>query len=261
MRPRRGGQRTIAGIARWTFPAGSPGSAAVNGPSPALGLLGLADLGPDSEVPVILFQCRWHRDDAGRVWLRVAAVTFGPTRWDGAVATLLEQDPSWMDWRTAMATGNRAPKIVVGVDGSEASVEALRQAQRLAVPLGAEIEATGCWEYPQMYVGYEMMGIEGFEERAGELLQEAVTSAFGPHRPGNVRTRLVHGSARQSLIDASGDADLLVVGRRGQGGFGRMQQTSRSTISCRILPSVEGSQTVSMKPRRETRRARATCSG
>jgi nucleotide-binding universal stress UspA family protein len=54
-----------------------------------------------------------------------------------------------------MATRNHAPKIVVGVDGSDASVEALRQAQRLAGPLGAEIEASGCWEYPQMYDGYD----------------------------------------------------------------------------------------------------------
>ena len=119
-----------------------------------------------------------------------------------------------------MAITSRAPRIVVGVDGSEASVEALRQAQRLAVPLGAEIQATGCWQYPQMYVGHEMMGITGFEERAGELLEEAVVSAFGPDRPGNVRTCLLHGAARESLIDASRDADLLVVGRRGQGGFG-----------------------------------------
>lgn len=118
-----------------------------------------------------------------------------------------------------MATRNHAPKIVVGVDGSDASVEALRQAQRLAGPPGAEIEASGCWEYPQMYDGYVMAGIEGFEEQAGEILQEAVISAFGPHTPENVRTRLVHGPARQTLIDASRDADLLVVDRRGHGGF------------------------------------------
>jgi nucleotide-binding universal stress UspA family protein len=96
----------------------------------------------------------------------------------------------------------------------------LRQAQRLAVPLGAEIQAVGCWDYPQMYEGYVMMGIEGFEERAGEILQEAVASAFGSQRPDNLRTSLVQGPARQSLVEASKDADFLVVGRRGHGGFG-----------------------------------------
>jgi nucleotide-binding universal stress UspA family protein len=64
------------------------------------------------------------------------------------------------------------------------------------------------------------MGIKGFEEGAGGLLEETVVSAFGPDRPGNVRTCLLHGPARELLINASRDADLLVVGRRGQGGFG-----------------------------------------
>ena len=154
-----------------------------------------------------------------------------------------------------MATGNRGPRVVTGVDGSEASFEALRQAQRLAVPLGAEIEATGCWQYPQMYVGHEMMGIKGLEERAGELLEEAVVSALGPERPGNVRACLVHGSARELLIDASRDADLLVVGRRGQGGFGGLLLGSASSAcvarcwsSTHRLRTAKATSAVRLKP-------------
>jgi nucleotide-binding universal stress UspA family protein len=116
--------------------------------------------------------------------------------------------------------GTEGPmKIVVGVDGSGPSVEALRQAQRLAEPLGAELEAVGCWEYPNMYDTYVAIGIGGFRERAEELLQEAVTMAFGAEPPRNLRTRLVEGFARSVLVEASKDADLLVVGRRGRGGF------------------------------------------
>ncbi|KRE64976.1 universal stress protein UspA [Arthrobacter sp. Soil736] len=118
-----------------------------------------------------------------------------------------------------MARVDDAFKIVVGVDGSEASVEALRQAQRFAKPLAAEIEAVACWEYPNMYDSYVAVGIGGFKERAEELLQEAVTMAFGAERPRNVHTRLVEGFARSVLVDASNEADLLVVGRRGRGGF------------------------------------------
>ncbi len=44
-------------------------------------------------------------------------------------------------------------RIVVGVDGSEASIEALKRAQNLAVPLGAQVIATACWEFPQVYRG------------------------------------------------------------------------------------------------------------
>jgi nucleotide-binding universal stress UspA family protein len=118
-----------------------------------------------------------------------------------------------------MARLQDAFKIVVGVDGSEASVEALQLAQRFAVPLGAEIEAVACWEYPNMYDSYVAVGIGGFKERAEELLQKAVTIAFGAERPRNVRTRLVEGFARSVLVHASKEADLLVVGRRGHGGF------------------------------------------
>ncbi|GGI00286.1 universal stress protein [Arthrobacter liuii] len=111
-------------------------------------------------------------------------------------------------------------RIVVGVDGSEASVEALRQAQRLATPLGATVQAIACWEYPQMYSGYVMMGIEGFEEGARKVLDEAVAQAFGAETPANVTSTLVRNRPREALIDASRDADMVVVGRRGHGGFG-----------------------------------------
>ncbi|MET1034302.1 MAG: universal stress protein, partial [Arthrobacter sp.] len=65
-------------------------------------------------------------------------------------------------------------------------------------------------------------GIDDFDVRAGEILQETVNKAFGAERPANVETRLVQGHPRYTLIEASRDADLVVVGRRGHGGFGGM---------------------------------------
>lgn len=108
-------------------------------------------------------------------------------------------------------------RILVGVDGSEPSIEALRQAQRLATPLGAKVLANAYWDYPQVYAGHVMMGIEGFEERAGEILDQAVKTAFGDETPSNVIPSLVRGHPRESLIEASRDADMVVVGRRGPG--------------------------------------------
>lgn len=121
-----------------------------------------------------------------------------------------------------MGSDDDAPfqRIVVGVDGSGASVEALRQAQRLAEPMGAKVLACAYWDYPQVYSGYMMMGIEGFEERAGEILKEAVRAAYGDHTPSNVVASLVRGHPRESLIEASRAADMIVLGRRGHGGFG-----------------------------------------
>lgn len=110
--------------------------------------------------------------------------------------------------------------IVVGVDGSDASVEALRQAQGLAVPLSATVIALACWDVPPVYDGYIAMGIDDFDIRAAEILQEAVVKAFGPDTPANVETRLVQGHPRRRLIEESKTADMLVLGRRGHGGFG-----------------------------------------
>lgn len=80
--------------------------------------------------------------------------------------------------------------------------------------------AIACWEYPRMYDGYVIPGIEGFEERAGQILDESIAKAFGPETPANVSPRLVQGPARDTLIAESRNADILVVGRRGHGGFG-----------------------------------------
>lgn len=110
--------------------------------------------------------------------------------------------------------------IIVGVDGSEASVEALRQAQGLALPRSAKVVALSCWDYPQVYDGYVAVGIDGFDVRAGQILNEAVAKALGPETPDNVETRLVQGHPRSTLIEESKSADMLVLGRRGHGGFG-----------------------------------------
>ncbi|MCO4251520.1 universal stress protein [Pseudarthrobacter raffinosi] len=110
-------------------------------------------------------------------------------------------------------------KIIVGVDGSDASIEALRQGTRLALALGTRLEAWGCWEYPAGYEGYLAMGVEGFAREAEENLERALAEAFGPERPRHVIVRLVHGSARTSLVGGSRRASLLVVGSRGHGGF------------------------------------------
>ena len=111
-------------------------------------------------------------------------------------------------------------KIIVGVDGSAASKDALREGQRLALALNAPLEAWGCWELPVGYEGYLAMGIDGFAHDAEENVKKALKDVFGPNLPRNVSTRLVQGSARAALVEGSRHAALVVVGRRGHGGFG-----------------------------------------
>jgi nucleotide-binding universal stress UspA family protein len=45
---------------------------------------------------------------------------------------------------------------------------------------------------------------------------------LGESQPASVEVRAVNGFAAQDLIEASRDADLLVVGSRGGGGFARL---------------------------------------
>jgi len=137
-----------------------------------------------------------------------------------------------------MTEDHQAARIVVGIDGSEDSTEALRPAQRLAEPLHADVKATACWEYPQLYDGYAVMGMEGFDERAGVILDAAITKAFGPEKPANVKRRVVEGEARSTLIEASKDADMLVVGRRAHGVFGGLLIRSVNSACVAHMPIV-----------------------
>lgn len=110
--------------------------------------------------------------------------------------------------------------VVVGVDGSPASIAALQHGHRLAAAMDVEVHAVACWLAPQMAQGHAVMGISHFEEKARLTLNDAVVAAFGNPPPPNLRTRLVNGDARQVLLSAGKDAGMLVVGRRGHGGFG-----------------------------------------
>ncbi|MDQ6741245.1 MAG: universal stress protein [Actinomycetota bacterium] len=115
---------------------------------------------------------------------------------------------------------SKTAKIIVGVDGSEESLEALRHAARLAQTSEVALEVLACWEYPRMYTGFVAAGVEGFAEAAEKVLQDSVTKTLGAERPAFVSTKLIHGPAPLTLINASSDASMLVLGRRGHGGFG-----------------------------------------
>jgi nucleotide-binding universal stress UspA family protein len=110
-------------------------------------------------------------------------------------------------------------KVVVGVDGSDSSVQALRLAAQLAPALGARVHAVACWDFPEIYAGYVPPDFNAFEGAAARVLTDALTKAFGADRPETLTTQLVRGPAPAKLVEAGAGAKLLVVGRRGHGGF------------------------------------------
>ncbi|NKX53333.1 universal stress protein [Arthrobacter mobilis] len=120
-------------------------------------------------------------------------------------------------------------KVVVGVDGSDSSIEALRLAALLAPALDAHVHALYCWHFPSIYEGYVPPDFEAYEGAAGKALAEAVQKAFGSEPPQDLTTELVRGPAPEMLVRAGDDARMLVVGRRGHGGFRGLHLGSVST--------------------------------
>ncbi len=102
--------------------------------------------------------------------------------------------------------------IVVGVDGSERSADALRWALAQARYTGAAVRAITCWEEPlSIFLSpthkesfYQDKVIEAFEL----VLAKTAEDAEGIDLQG----RVVYGSAGTELTQAAEGADLLVIG-------------------------------------------------
>ena len=126
-------------------------------------------------------------------------------------------------------TGSGGPdtdgRILVGVDGSDASAAALRWALAHAAARHGEVQVVHAWEPVVLYgpvIGASPYDVDALESGAERLVEDMVTeaSATAPGVPVE-RTVVVGGPAR-SLLEAAKDADLVVLGRRGLGGFGRL---------------------------------------
>lgn len=111
------------------------------------------------------------------------------------------------------------PKIVVGVDGSPESRNALRWAARIADAIGARIEVVLVWEYISSYGWGALPPPSAPHTELEGQLAKIVTEVFGSDVPTGLTNRVLEGSAASSLVAESKDAQLVVVGSRGHGGF------------------------------------------
>jgi len=113
-------------------------------------------------------------------------------------------------------------RIVVGVDGSEESKAALRWALDEGRLRSASVRAIYAWAFPHMatwsgYIAPAQLNIDALQHDAEELLDSVIAEA---NTEGvDVGRAAVQGSAAQVLVEAAAEADLLVVGSRGHGGF------------------------------------------
>jgi len=114
--------------------------------------------------------------------------------------------------------------ITVGVDGSEnahhALVWAIKEAAQRNVPLTVltvhETVASYWSGRPVAYPGDDELVAQARE--SAEQTVAAVAKDLGQDSP-HVTVVAVNGFAAKALVDASADADLVVVGTRGGGGF------------------------------------------
>ena len=114
-------------------------------------------------------------------------------------------------------------KIVVGVDGSDGSREALRWAFTEATLRNDALEVVIVWQYPitaSLPTFGAMTTPDDFETDArSTLLTLLDNEGINVESPIPVSTLVAEGNAARALLDASDSADLLVVGSRGHGGF------------------------------------------
>lgn len=108
-------------------------------------------------------------------------------------------------------------RIVVGVDGSESSRQALEWAADQAERTGATLLVITAWHWPAMLGAVAPMPEVDFEGDARQVVVGMVDDLRGGHPDLPIDMQVVGGSAAQALIDASEGADLLVVGSRGHG--------------------------------------------
>lgn len=117
-------------------------------------------------------------------------------------------------------------RIVVGVDGSPGSINALRWALGQARRTGARLQLVNAWSYPYsvapMAIAIPMPTTDEMAHVASSTLKSAMEDLGGDSLEVDVEYTIVEGSAAEALVNAAAGAALLVVGSRGLGGFSRL---------------------------------------
>jgi nucleotide-binding universal stress UspA family protein len=121
-----------------------------------------------------------------------------------------------------MDRNHNAGRIVVGIDGSKPSQRALQWAAETAVRHGSSLDVVHAWKMPYSFHDeVKHFDVAAFKAEAQTVLDDAIASLAGLGRVvPSCRSLVVHeDDAALALLGAAEDAELLVVGSRGRGGF------------------------------------------
>jgi nucleotide-binding universal stress UspA family protein len=115
--------------------------------------------------------------------------------------------------------------ILVGVDGSGHSQRALEWAAKEAALRHTSLtvltvdQAVAGWGGTLHYQGDEAQTEKAAEAARAET--DKVLAGLGDSRPESVTVEAIHGYPAEEIINVGADADLIVLGSRGVGGFAR----------------------------------------
>jgi nucleotide-binding universal stress UspA family protein len=141
--------------------------------------------------------------------------------------------------------------IVVGFDGSHGSQSALEWAVKEAALRQVPLTVLNVCNCVVTFWGgaVDLPPDRTVAERARDEAREATEKALalaGDQRPARVTVETVGGLAAEELLSASEDADMIVVGARGTGGFARLllgsvsgQVAHHAHCPVVIIPGVE----------------------
>jgi nucleotide-binding universal stress UspA family protein len=124
-----------------------------------------------------------------------------------------------------MSNSGQAPghHIVVGLDGSDSSMQALTWALRQAQLTGASVEVVAAWHIPVSWGwGVPITPAASPQPDTEKMLEDALQPVRQHYPDIAIGSRVKEGHPAEVLVDASRGADLLVVGSRGHGEFAGM---------------------------------------
>jgi nucleotide-binding universal stress UspA family protein len=118
---------------------------------------------------------------------------------------------------TGLASHHR---VISGIDGSPASIAALRWALNYAALTGSATEVIVAWDWPAN-LGWAFPVPGDFDpEMSAEQVLDVLIGQLRAEFPDQViEGKVMQGHPAQILVDASVGADLLVVANRGHGEF------------------------------------------